>query len=138
MRAGAIAILLLASTLWSAPAVACRVASNQTPLLHETLPPLEPGMVAAEVEIVTDVRKDGGPLEAQVLLMLEGSYAPAMIKIEPTVHSSCDGIPSVGTRGIVVGYVLSSTGDQLVVDPLRAPSERQRELQAGAQASAAH
>ena len=69
---------------------------------------------------------------------LEGDFKGSTIRIEPTYWSSCDSLPYPGSRGILVGRVLSSTGDVLVVDPVRALSQRQLEEQAAAQTFVPH
>jgi hypothetical protein len=91
--------------------------------LHESLPEIPDGAVAARVEILTstyslhDVR-----IEARIVSMLGGSYPGTRIRLEPRHVTSCDSFPSAGETGIVVGYVISSSDDLLIVDPIRAPS----------------
>jgi hypothetical protein len=140
MRAGLIVMLVLAPSLWSAPALACRVASNQTALLHETLPPLEPGMVAAEVEILDgrERRELFDPIDARIVRMIEGDFKGGTLRMTFTVVSSCDSFPQLGERGIAVGVVVGETDEVLSISPMRALSDRQREQQAAAKASAAH
>src|SRR5688572_6701426 len=83
---------------------ACRVPAAQTPYLHETLPAIPEGAVAAEVEITTDVRSPVNvPLEARIISMRAGRYTGTKIRIEPQFVSSCDGFPYRGEQGFVVG-----------------------------------
>lgn len=131
-----LALLVVATFTLPGAAQACRVAAAQTPLLHKRLPELGPGLVAAEVEIVTDVRSDSRPpLEARIIRMISGDYAGTRLRIEPLMQTSCDGVPYPGTRGFVIGRVLSASDEILVVDPLRAPSaiELHRQRAAGAE-----
>ena len=122
--------LLAAAALLPAPASACRVAAAQRPLLHERLPPLPRGAIAAEVEIVTDVRAPARPeLEARIIRMRRGHYRGTRLRIDRTVVSSCDSIPYPGMRGIVAGWVVSQSGDLLVVAAIHAPSALERQQQ---------
>ena len=115
--------LAAALTAFPSAAHACRVPARQTPILHQTLPALPEGMVAAEVEITSDIRSPGRPpLEARIISMVSGDDAGTKLRIEPRVISSCDGFPSPGTRGFAVGRILSSSEEALVIDPIRAPS----------------
>ena len=124
------AVMFAAVAAVPATAQACRVSSFQTPILHDKVPTLAPGLIAVEVEITTDVRSASRPpLEGRIISMIRGKYAGSLLRIEPQVISSCDGFPYPGQRGIVVGRVLRSSGDALVVDPVRAPSANQRQLQ---------
>jgi hypothetical protein len=129
-----IARLLALAAVLGAPgaALACRVASFQTPILHEKLPALPADAVAAEVEVVTDVRAPPGwrAMDVRIIRMIRGQYRGRTIRIEPKAYSSCDGWPYPGTRGIVVGSVLSSSDEALVVDPIRAPSAEDLRRQA--------
>jgi len=121
---------LLAAALFPTPAQACRISANQTPLLHERLPRLPAGAIAAEVEIVTDARSEARPpLEARIIRMIRGSYRGTRLRIDRHMVSSCDGVPYPGMRGIVVGMVLSQTDELLVIDAIRAPSALERERQ---------
>jgi hypothetical protein len=95
-------------------------------------------MIAAEVEIVTDVGSTFKPIETRVVRMIEGDFKGSTIRIEPTYWSSCDSLPYPGSRGILVGRVLSSTGDVLIVDPVRALSQRQLKEQSAAQTFVPH
>ena len=107
-----------------APAQACRVAENQGPILHETLPALPDGAVAAEVEITADVRSTPHPsLEARIISMIVGDYAGSKMRIEPRMRTSCDAVPSLGSRGIIAGLVLARSEEALVIDAIRAQSE---------------
>lgn len=40
------------------------------------------------------------------------------MKIEPIWPPVCVGIPPVGSRGLIIGHVLSSSADALSVDPI--------------------
>ena len=94
--------------------------------LHDKIPVLSPDLIAAEVEITTDVRSTPSPpLEARIISMIQGKYAGSLLRIEPQVISSCDGFPYPGQRGIVVGRVVQSSDGVLVIDPIRAPSANQ-------------
>jgi hypothetical protein len=126
-----LAPLLLAAALFPATAHACRIPSAMTPLLHERLPrPLPAGTVAAEVEIAADVRTSlTQPIDARIIRMLRGHYRGTRLRIDRTVVTSCDADPSPGSRGIVVGRILSRTDALLVIDPIRAPSAREQQLQ---------
>jgi hypothetical protein len=121
---------LVLTLLVPGPAQACRVPAAQTPLLHDRLPRLPAGVIAAEVEIVTDVRSEPEPpLEARIIRMIRGNYRGTRLRIDPTRVTSCDGVPLPGQRGIVVGRVLSVSDEMLVVDAIRAPSRLERERQ---------
>jgi hypothetical protein len=99
-------------------------------MLHEALPDLPEGAVAVEVEITTDVRSAGNPpLEARIISMIEGDFEGTKLRFDPRINTSCDGYPYLGTRGIAVGYVLSTSDGILVIDPIRAPSAVERERQ---------
>jgi hypothetical protein len=132
-----LALLVFAGAMLPASAEACRIAAAQTPILHDTLPPLPPGVVAAEVEIVTDVRSQADvPLEARIVRMISGDYRGSRLRIDRNIVSSCDGVPYPGMRGIVVGRVLSVSDEMLVVDAIRAPSALERQRQRAAQPAA--
>ena len=120
--AGAVAAAL--ACVASCPAQACRTADFQTPILHSALPSLADGVVAAEVEIITDVRSPSSSniMDARVITMIRGDYRGDRIRIDPQYRTSCDRFPSPGTRGIVVGRILSTSESVLVIDPIRAPS----------------
>lgn len=119
----------LAGLLLSGTAQACRVAAQITPYLHATLPVVADSEIAAEVEILSGERVEGGfVLKAHIIAMLKGNFSGERMKIAPEIFSSCDGVPRMGEKGIIVGRVISSSGDVLVVDPRRAPSLRESEL----------
>jgi hypothetical protein len=113
---------------------ACRVSTSQTPILHDRLPAALPaGTIAAEVEVITDIRAPGAgdrAMNTRVIRMMRGKYAGRTIRVAPTYISSCDGWPYPGTRGIVVGRVLSSSDGVLAVDPIRGPSVAQQQREA--------
>ena len=116
----------------SVPGVAhaCSGPFADRPYFHETLPPMSEGMVAAEVEILTErPRKVSLPLliTARVIRMVHGSYAGHLLRIEQQVVTSCDAIPTAGGQGIVVGRVLPSSDGALTIEPMLAPSELERE-----------
>src|SRR5688572_14507503 len=68
-------LLLAASFAVPGAAQACVDASRLTPFLHETLPALSPGHVAAEVEMLGDPNSYPEPsLEARIIAMIEGDY----------------------------------------------------------------
>ena len=110
---------------WSWYPVRLRPVDRREPdaILHDKVPTLTSGLIAAEVEITTDIRSAGRPpLEARIISMIQGKYAGSLMRIEPQVISSCDGFPYPGQRGVIVGRVLTSSEVLLVVDPVRAPS----------------
>jgi hypothetical protein len=124
------AFLLAVGAVIPATAQACRLAANQTSMLHTILPAIPPGAVAAEVEIITDVRSaDRPPLEARILSMIVGDFKGTRLRFDPQIITSCDGFPSPGTRGIAVGYIRSASDDVLLIDPIREPSESERQRQ---------
>jgi hypothetical protein len=115
----------LAAAFSAAPnaAYACRASVSQTPILHRTLPALPDGVVAAEVQVITDkYSPERPPLEARIISMIKGDYAGTKLRIEPHFISSCDVFPQPGDRGFAVGRVLSRSKEALVIDPIRAPS----------------
>ncbi len=124
-----ISATLLAMTVGAVPHVAhaCRTSSSQTSILHRVLPVLPKGVVAAEVEITTDIRSPARPpLEARIISMIKGGYKGRKLRIAPQIISSCDGFPYPGSRGFAVGRVLLSSKDVLVIDPIREPSANDR------------
>ncbi|MBB5686951.1 hypothetical protein [Sphingobium boeckii] len=76
-------------------------------------------IIAADVQIVAVNRST---VEARVIAMRQGSYAGKNILLKPEVISSCDVFPRVGAVGTVVGSILSSTDQMLVIDPITGPS----------------
>lgn len=126
MKSLVFALSLAALSAVPNAAHACRVSTNETPILHQTLPALLDGMVAAEVEITTDVRSpERPPLEARIISMVKGDYVGTKLRFEPSYISSCDGFPSPGSRGFAVGYIVSRSVEALEIDPIRAPSDRE-------------
>jgi hypothetical protein len=102
---------------------ACLLAADQMSYLHKTLPELPEGTIAADVEITTNARRTAhGRSEARIVSMIKGRYRGTKLIIEPSIVTSCDGIPHLGERGFVVGRVVSSSEDALVIDPIRVPS----------------
>jgi len=76
MRLSFIAVITGAAMGLSSTAQACRLSDRQTPILHDELPALTPELVAAQVEITTDVRSlPRPPLEARIITMIHGSYS---------------------------------------------------------------
>lgn len=111
-----------------APAPACTIADAVTPYLHRTLPAVPQGAIAARVEILPGTPSGHQVrIRARILSMLRGSYDGSTLLIEPRMLSSCDGIPTAGEKGIVVGRVVSSSPEALVIDPVRAPSRLDRQ-----------
>lgn len=87
-------------------------------------------MVAAQVEILSRANSPRDlSIEARIVSMLRGTYSGETLRIEPSVITSCDGIPAAGTRGIVIGRVVPSADGVLVIDPVRGPSGIERKLQ---------
>jgi hypothetical protein len=124
------AMLVAIGAIVPAAAQACRLPANQTSMLHRTLPALPPGVVAAEVEIITDVRSSDRPfLEGEIISMIVGEFEGTRLRFDPQITTSCDGYPYPGTRGIAVGYVRSASDDILVIDPIREPSASERQRQ---------
>ena len=115
---------LLAAAL-AAPARACPFSEAMTPLLFDALPVVAPGDVAARIEVLPrDPRNPG--MRARIVAILVGEYAGSNLRLEPSYLTSCDRFPQAGETGIVVGRVISSSPEALVIDPLRAPSAVQR------------
>lgn len=124
------AVIFAAVATVPATAQACRVSTSQTPILHDTVPPVAPGLIVAEVEITTEIHSVARPpLEARIISMIRGEYSGSHMRIEPQYFTSCDVFPSLGQRGIVVGRVLKIADDALVVDPVRAPSAAETRLE---------
>ena len=118
-------LLLAASALAPAPAWACTPYEAMTPMLFDALPAVLSSDVAARVVILpTDPRSPG--LRARIVEMLVGDYSGSILRLEPSWGTSCDAYPVEGQAGIVVGRVVSSTPEALVVDPERAPSLAER------------
>jgi len=124
MRAVPALAAIAALALLCSPARACPIADAMTPMLFEELPAVPPGAVAARVVILADDPRHAGT-RGRILAMLVGDYAGTMLRLEPAYYTSCDRFPQPGDAGIVVGRILSSTPDELVVDPIRAPSPLQ-------------
>jgi len=134
MRRHYLALILMASIALPASAQACRTLSNETPMLHHTLPAVPDGAVAAEVEISAEVPTPSRPhVEARIISMIAGDFAGSKLIFDPRGTSSCDRFPSPGERGIAVGYVLSASEGVLVIDPVRAPSLTEQRQQNAAQ-----
>ena len=118
-------LLLAAWALAPAPARACTPYEALTPMLFDALPAVLSGDVAARVVILpADPRSPG--LRARIVEMLVGDYPGSILQLEPSSGTSCDAYPVEGQSGIVVGRVVSSTPEALVVDPERAPSLAER------------
>lgn len=121
-------LIALVSIVSAGPSLACRTDSNRTPLIHQVLPVLEDGEIAARVEIVSNDLDQRLTIEARILDRLRGDFDQNTILLRPTIISSCDGIPSIGDTGIVVGRILEASATALVVDPRRGPTDRERRL----------
>jgi len=114
-------LLLAASALAPPPARACSFAEAMTPMLFDAPPPVLSGEVAARVVILPANPRSPG-IDARIVEMLVGDYSGSIMRLEPSSGNSCDAYPVEGQAGIVVGRVVSSTPEALVVDPERAPS----------------
>ena len=127
-----VSAVAVALTVLPGSAEACVDPAELQPYLRRELPQIPNDAVAAEVEIVST--SDTLPhiiIEARIIRMLSGTHAGARMRIQPRTVSSCSGIPTVGARGIVVGRVLSSSDDLLVIDPVPGPTWREeRDLRA--------
>lgn len=113
-----------------APANACRSTENGNSIFWGAIPTAAADTVIAEVEILTDtgVLPDV-TFEARIISMFQGSYSGSRLVLKPQRVSSCDWLPTVGAKGIVVGRVLSLSDDGLIIDPIRAPSQAELDLQ---------
>jgi hypothetical protein len=112
-------LLVAALAALPSPAPACTVAEAMTPMLFEELPAVPTDAVAARVRMLTGIR-------ARIVEMIRGDYSGANLRLAPSASTSCDLHPDEGQTGIVVGWVISSSPDELVIDPLRAPSMAER------------
>jgi hypothetical protein len=113
----------LALAVVPASASACRTAAQMHGYVFSSLPPLQPGEVAARVEIVS-VKGPLGRLEidARIVAMLQGAYSGARLRMTASGGSNCDLPPRAGDVGIVVGRVVASSDDALVIEPNRSPA----------------
>jgi hypothetical protein len=103
------------------PAWACPFSEAMKPMLFEELPAVPADAVAARVQILA--RNPHEPVvRARIVEMIRGDYAGASVRLEPSYHNSCDRFPLAGETGIVVGRVISSSPEALVIDPVWAPS----------------
>jgi len=60
-------LIALVSIVSAGPSLACRTDSNRTPLIHQVLPVLEDGEIAARVEIVSNDLDQRLTIEARIL-----------------------------------------------------------------------
>ena len=118
-------LLCVALAVHPSPASACMTAEAMTPMLFDELPVVLSGQVAARVVILpADPRRPH--LRARIVEMLVGDYSGSTLRLEPSSQDSCDADPVEGETGIVVGRVVASTPEALVVDPERAPALAER------------
>jgi hypothetical protein len=113
---------LLCAALLALPssAFACTFSEAMTPLLFDELPAVPADAVAARVQILSGGHRSG--TRARIIEMIRGDYPGSNLRLEPSFATSCDRPPVDGETGIVVGRVVSSSPEELVVDPIRAPS----------------
>ncbi len=107
------------------PAEACPFAAAMNPLLFETLPTVPAGAVAARVEILARNPNEPG-IRARIVEMIRGEYAGVTLQLHRTGFNSCVRYPQPGETGIVVGRVVSSSPEVLIIEPELAPSAVQR------------
>lgn len=112
----ALAMLLLATP---ATALPCREAGQMRPVLHETVPQLDEGEVAARVMLEG---VDGFQITATVEQWLVGDYTATQIVVSEEIISSCDGPVHPGSSGIIVGRVLEVSAEKVHILLRRAPS----------------
>lgn len=116
---------MAALVMLPSPARACPFSEAMTPFLFDALPAVPPGAFAARVQIIA--RDTHGPeIRARIVAMIVGDYAGSILGLQPSHYTSCDRFPMPGETGIVVGRVISSSPEALVIDPVRAPSAVQR------------
>ena len=88
--------------------------------------------VAAEVEIISLTGKTfPAEAEGRILSMIRGSHSGKIIVLRNLGGTSCDTFPMPGQKGIVLGRIISSADDVLVIDPVRTMSEREIFLKTG-------
>jgi hypothetical protein len=107
------------------PGEACPFAAAMSPLLFERLPTIPAGAVAARVEILARSPNEQG-IRARIVEMIRGEYGGVTLQLHPAGFNSCVRYPQPGETGIVVGRVVSSSPEALIIDPELAPSAVQR------------
>lgn len=122
LRIAALILLLLAAPT---TALACRGAEFEKGLLHRTLPRLTPDQVAVEVVITGRSGEGVLTIEAEVIRVLQGGYDGRRVLIRPEFVTSCDRFEEIGARGIVIGRATQTSGNELVIDPVRAARQVQ-------------
>ena len=112
---------------------ACEGPHNDVGFLHHSLRDAPMSTVAAKVEIVAQRETAPGSyeVEGRIFSMLRGSYSGTKIILKVPALNSCDVLPGPGGKGIVVGEVVSSTADALVISPKPTLSEQQYFLKYG-------
>lgn len=111
----------MAAAIIAAPAQACRYHGNQTSFLHTELPAEDVGNFAAEVEVTVSQHGRGErSFEGRIITILRGETTASTFRFDPNMfHTSCDSYSSVGSRGIIVGTIVSSSPEQVVINPVR-------------------
>jgi hypothetical protein len=121
--------------LLSLPSVAhaCRDDGAMTSTIRREIPWSESGQTVAEVEVDGLVDAKHFRWGAKIIRMIKGEYSGTRMIIVPASLNSCNSFPRDGDRGFVVGWVIDSSSNALV---LKALSDRSlNDLAAAAAAS---
>lgn len=120
------AAVLVVAAPWHSVAAACSGPHSNVGFLHRSLPADGKYEVAVEVEI-SALR--AGPIlreaEGRILSLIRGNYAGTRVIVRNLGLTSCDSLPSPGQKGIILGKIISSSPDALIIDPIRTLSERE-------------
>lgn len=129
-RIAGLVSVAMAATIIAAPAEACRNPRDQTSILHYQLPTEDVGDFAAVVEVTVSQFDPGErSFEGRIITLLRGTTTATAFRFDgpKMIVTGCDSFPSVGSRGILVGTIVSSSPEQVVIDPIRAPSQSEQE-----------
>ena len=126
--AGLLSVAMAAAVI-AAPAQACSNPGSQTSMLHTELPNEDAGDFAAEVEVTVSQHGPGQrSFEGRIIRLLRGTTTATTFRLDrSTINTSCDSYPSVGSKGILVGTIVSSSPDEVSIKITHAPSSRQLE-----------
>lgn len=104
--------------LLSLPSVAHACRDDTTSTMRQEIPWSESGQIVAEVEV--DGLVEVKPLRwgAKIIRMIKGSYSGTRMIIAPASLDSCNVFPVIGNRGFILGWVIDSSSEALVVEAL--------------------
>jgi hypothetical protein len=115
---------LVAMFAFADPALACRVATNQSIFFEEGHLPVIEGTVAVDIEVM-ETTSASGPVAVRVSRVVRGQLASGPLSLAVEV-SSCGGYPQAGSKGVVVGRVSTRSDGSNVIAALWNYPDRQR------------